>query len=111
MSEPARTLPLFELDDDGLLKDPSSWSEVVAQEIAHLLDVGELTDDHWEVIHALREYYGKYGVAPAMIQVCRQHDRDRHWVHDLFHSCLNAWRVAGLPNPGEEAKSYLSSAY
>jgi tRNA 2-thiouridine synthesizing protein E len=111
MSEPARTLSSLDLDDDGLLKDPSRWNEAVAQEIARLNDVGPLTDDHWEVIHALREYHGKYGVAPAMSQVCRQHDRDRNWVHDLFHTCLNAWRVAGLPNPGEEAKSYLSSAY
>jgi len=111
MSTAARKLPLFELDDDGLLKDPSQWNETVAQEIAALLQVGPLTDQHWEVVHSLREYYGKYGVAPAMIQVCRQHGRDRHWVHDLFHSCLNAWRVAGLPNPGEEAKTYLSSAY
>jgi len=25
-----------------------------------------------------------------------------------FTTCLGAWRVAGLPNPGEEAKSYLN---
>ena len=80
----------------------------MAQEIARQLDIAKLTDEHWEVIRALREHYAKFGVAPAMNNVCRQHGRDRHWVHDLFHSCLNAWRVAGLPNPGEEAKSYLS---
>jgi tRNA 2-thiouridine synthesizing protein E len=30
-------------------------------------------------------------------------------VNDLFGYCLVAWRVAGLPNPGEEARSYLGS--
>ena len=102
------TLPAFELDDAGLLKNPQQWNETVAREIARQFDIAELTDQHWEVIRALREHHEKFGVAPAMSNVCRQHGRDRHWVHDLFHSCLNAWRVAGLPNPGEEAKSYLS---
>jgi len=29
--------------------------------------------------------------------------------HMLFPSCLAAWRIAGLPDPGEEAKAYLSA--
>jgi tRNA 2-thiouridine synthesizing protein E len=100
--------PAIEYDEDGLLRNPQQWSEAVAGHIARELGLGELTDDHWQVIRALRAYYAEYGVAPAMIRVCRQHDRGLDWVHGLFESCLNAWRVAGLPNPGEEAKSYLS---
>jgi tRNA 2-thiouridine synthesizing protein E len=95
-------------DEDGLLVDPAAWNETLAREIANDCAIGELTPDHWEVIRALREHYARFGVAPAMSQVCRRQHKDRHWVHDLFHTCLNAWRVAGLPNPGEEAKSYLS---
>jgi TusE/DsrC/DsvC family sulfur relay protein len=98
--------PLF--DEDGLLINPEAWSEALAREIARRYDLGELTAEHWEVIHALREHYARRGVAPAMSQVCRASHKDRQWVHDLFQTCLNAWRVAGLPNPGEEAKSYLS---
>ena len=100
------TPPQF--DEDGLLSNPECWNEDLARAIARRNDVGELTSDHWEVIHALREHYARRGVAPAMAQVCRRHKKDPHWVHNLFHTCLNAWRVAGLPNPGEEAKSYLS---
>jgi len=95
-------------DDDGLLIDPSAWNEELAREIARDCEVGELTPDHWDVIHVLREHYARFGVAPAMSQVCRRLEHGRHYVHDLFQTCLNAWRVAGLPNPGEEAKSYLS---
>jgi len=95
-------------DEDGLLIDPATWDEDLAREIAQRCEVGTLTTEHWEVIHALREHYARYGVAPAMSQVCRRHHRNPHWVHDLFQTCLNAWRIAGLPNPGEEAKSYLS---
>lgn len=97
-----------EFDEDGLLCNPAQWNEALAQEIADQLEIGELGEPHWQVIRTLRRHYARFGAAPAMIQVCRLHGQDRHWVHDLFHTCLNAWRVAGLPNPGEEAKTYLS---
>ena len=99
---------LPELDENGLLREPGAWSETVARELAALEGLGELSADHWKIIHALREYYNRYGVAPAMNQICRVHGRDWQWAHDLFHTCLGAWRVAGLPDPGEEARSYLS---
>lgn len=98
----------IEFDEDGLLRDPRQWNEGVARQIARSLDLPELTAEHWQVIRALRDHYAEYGVAPAMSQICRQYNQSRGWVHDLFQTCLNAWRVAGLPNPGEEAKSYLS---
>jgi len=28
--------------------------------------------------------------------------------HQLFSSCKTLWLIAGLPNPGEEAKSYMN---
>ncbi len=41
--------------------------------------------------------------------VCQKAGIDRAEVNELFGYCLVAWRVAGLPNPGEEAKSYLGA--
>ena len=96
------------LDEDGLLLDPSEWNEEVARAMAVSLGIGELTGDHWYVINALRKHYAQYGVAPAMSSVCHSLGKRWDWTHDLFQTCLNAWRIAGLPNPGEEAKSYLS---
>lgn len=96
------------LDDNGLLIHPGQWNEIVALELAYMFDIGEVTNEHWQVIHALRSYYHIYGVAPAMNYICRNLHKDKLWVHNLFGSCLNAWRVAGLPDPGEEAKSYMS---
>lgn len=103
--------PLFvtpNVDEDDLLLDPEDWDQGVARFMADRYGIQELNDDHWRVIEALRNYYSRFGVAPAMISVCRAAGKERHWVQDLFGSCLNAWRVAGLPNPGEEAKTYLS---
>jgi tRNA 2-thiouridine synthesizing protein E len=97
-------------DEDGLLVDTTAWNEELAREIAEHYGIGELTAAHWRAIFSLRDYYLHFGVAPAMHNLCRQLGQDPHWVQDLFQSCLNAWRVAGLPNPGEEAKAYFGSA-
>jgi len=98
-----------EFDEDGLLlKYPEQWNEAVAEEIARRDGIGPLTEEHWQVIRALRKHYAKFGVAPAMSHICHNQGKDKYWVHSLFHSCLGAWRVAGLPDPGEEAKTYLS---
>lgn len=109
MEASIQTAQLLSLDEDGLLLNPDDWNESVAEELAHQVDIGELTPDHWLVIYALRDYFSKFGVAPSMNNVCHSHGKDGLWVHNLFFTCLNAWIVAGLPNPGEEAKSYLSN--
>lgn len=98
------------LDEDGLLYDPADWTISIAGELAKRLGIDKLTEDHWTVIFALRNYYKIFGVAPAMMSICHSLDKDRNWVHNLFSTCLNAWIVAGLPNPGEEAKTYLNNS-
>jgi TusE/DsrC/DsvC family sulfur relay protein len=101
--------PLPELfDEDGLIRDFASWSEPLAQALAWEAGVGRLREAHWKIIRAMREHYARLGAAPAMHRVCHDAGIERHQVNELFGYCLVAWRVAGLPNPGEEAKSYLS---
>jgi dissimilatory sulfite reductase related protein len=101
---PAREL----FDEDGLIRDFTSWTEPLAEYIAQEAGIGPLSDEHWKIIRAMREHYKKLGAAPAMHRVCRDANIERRQVNKLFGYCLVAWRVAGLPNPGEEAKSYLS---
>ncbi|MBD3671379.1 MAG: TusE/DsrC/DsvC family sulfur relay protein [Gammaproteobacteria bacterium] len=98
-------------DEAGLLLNPDLWDELLAVDLAHYQGITQLNDEHWKVIFALRDYYNKYGVAPAMKSICHTEHHDERWVHDLFGNCLNAWIVAGLPDPGEEAKTYLSDSY
>lgn len=104
----AQPLTDFQLDEYGMLKDPDSWNKEIAQLMATELDIHHLTPDHWSVIDALRQHYERFGVAPTMHNICSSGHHSKDWVHNLFHSCLNAWRVAGLPDPGEEAKAYLN---
>jgi tRNA 2-thiouridine synthesizing protein E len=96
-----------ELDDNGLLLYPELWDEAVADYIAVQNEVGPLTQAHWRLIRALREYYAKFGAPPAMSLLCRKQGIETDCIQRLFCTCMIAWRVAGLPDPGEEAKSYL----
>lgn len=96
------------LDEYGLLINPEDWNESVADTLATQLGINQLTSDHWKVVNALRQHYEKFGVAPAMHNICRSNGQKSDWIHNLFNNCLNAWLIAGLPDPGEEAKSYLS---
>lgn len=97
------------LDVNGLLINTNDWDEDVALLMAHNLGIEELTPDHWKVIYAFRQHYENFGVAPTISHICHTHGHESDWVHQLFHSCLNSWRIAGLPDPGEEAKAYMSN--
>ena len=98
----------IQLDDSGLLVNPDDWNENVALILAHQAGIPQLTADHWKVIHALRAHFDKFGSAPTIYNICRSYGHKPDWVHNLFNTCLNAWLVAGLPDPGEEVKTYLN---
>lgn len=97
------------LDEDGLLRDFHAWSEALAEALARDSGVAALTPEHWKIIRAMRENFARSGSAPTMHRVCRDAGVERRQVNELFGYCLVAWRVSGLPNPGEEAKSYLGA--
>ncbi len=97
----------LKFDEDGFLLNPSAWSRELASELAQLDGIGPLTSSHWGVIDYVRERYLQYGSLPLMRRVCRANHLDRTTVKQLFGGCRAIWRVAGLPNPGEEAKTYM----
>ena len=49
----------LEVDEEGYLADLSQWEPEVANVMAKD-DGTELTDEHWEIINFLREYYEEY---------------------------------------------------
>jgi len=108
MNSPEYSASNLQFDENGLLVHPEHWSRSVALQIAAQYQITDLTQEHWKIIDALRKHYARFGVAPAMHNICHANHKSRDWIHSLFGNCLNAWRVAGLPDPGEEAKSYLS---
>lgn len=96
------------MDPDGFINDPDQWTEEIASIIAQTDSLPELTDDHWVVIHALREHYLHFGATPpAFSHICHVNHLGKHCVGRLFRSEREAWRISGLPDPGEEARTYL----
>ena len=100
-----RATPGF--DEDGFLIDPLSWTPEMAVEVARRDGLSGLQPQHWEVIAYLRQHYLQFGTLPVMSHVCRVNHLDRNCVYDLFRNPREAWRIAGLPNPGEEARAYM----
>ncbi len=96
-------------DEYGLLLDPMDWSHELASQLAQEEGINELTPEHWRFINTLRAYYYEFQVPPPASKICHDMAMTSWCGHDLFHSCLAAWRIAGLPDPGEEAKSYMSA--
>lgn len=97
----------LEFDEDGFLLNPEAWSRETARLLAEMDGLGKLNPDHWSVIMYLREKHLEAGGLPVMSRICRIMHLGEHGVQRLFGGCREAWRIAGLPNPGEEAKNYM----
>ncbi len=94
-------------DEDGFMLDPTQWTETLAGILAESAGVKTLTKPHWDIIYFIRERYLSFGSIPPMRTICRKMGSERDAVKGLFGGCLKLWRIAGLPNPGEEAKAYM----
>ncbi|MCD6006942.1 MAG: TusE/DsrC/DsvC family sulfur relay protein [Pseudomonadota bacterium] len=95
------------LDPEGYLVDLADWSPAVAQALA-AEEGRELTDEHWEVIDTLRDFYRRYAMAPAMRPLVKavgqrlgpDKGRSIHLMRLFPDSPAKvAARLAGLPKP------------
>jgi tRNA 2-thiouridine synthesizing protein E len=103
----AVTQPKFELLADGRLADLSDWSEDVASQLA-AADGITLNDDHWHVIHAMRDYYAEYGVSPVrklLKRALRARTGSDRFNEELFNTLFpngvltQGSKIAGVPIP------------
>ena len=60
-----------EVDEEGFLVDLKEWNKEIAIEMAKSDEI-ELTEEHWEVLNFLRDYYEEYQVAPAVRVLTKQ---------------------------------------
>jgi len=95
------------LDPEGYLADLDDWSPAVAEALASE-EGRELTDEHWEVIEILRDFYRRYEMAPAMRPLVKavgqrlgpDKGRSIHLMRLFPDSPAKvAARLAGLPKP------------
>jgi tRNA 2-thiouridine synthesizing protein E len=93
-------------DPEGHLAGLERWSPLHANRIAEEEGL-ELSEEHWQVIFCLREWFREYGPDWTARQMTHQLERDyadmggRRYLYDLFpHGPLaQGCRLAGLPLP------------
>ncbi|HUW80957.1 MAG TPA: TusE/DsrC/DsvC family sulfur relay protein [Acidocella sp.] len=51
-----------ERDTEGYLIEPADWNENVAKALAESENI-QLTDDHWDVVHFMRDFYEENQIA------------------------------------------------
>ena len=95
------------VDGEGYLANLNDWEPEVANIMAKQ-DNLELTDEHWDIINFLREYYEEYQNAPAVRvltkAVGKKLGKDKgnsKYLYGLFPygPAKQACRFAGLPKP------------
>ena len=98
---------IIEHDEEGYLVDIGQWSEPLAQHIAQAENL-EMTDEHWEVINILRDYYHEYQIAPAIRVLTKAVAKrlgdgkgNNKYLYELFPygPAKQACKIAGLPKP------------
>jgi tRNA 2-thiouridine synthesizing protein E len=94
-----------DIDDEGYLIDPSTWNEEVANAFATQENI-QLTENHWDAIHFMRQYYSEHQVAPDVRHVTkhlaeRLGPGSRNIIFELFPYCYvkQACKIAGMKRP------------
>ncbi len=88
-------------NEDGFLKELSSWSREIAEELARKNDLGPLCDDHWKIIEYVQGYYRNIGEGPPIVKIGKELGFSSKYICDLFPCGVarGAYRLAGLPRP------------
>ena len=97
----------YEVDEEGYLIDLSQWNEELAGEIAKAEKI-DMTQNHWEVVNFLREYYSEYQIAPAVRVLTKAIGKklgaekgSNSYLYELFPygPAKQACKYVGLPKP------------
>jgi TusE/DsrC/DsvC family sulfur relay protein len=94
-------------DEEGYITDISGWSKELAVLIAADEKI-EMSDDHWEIVNFLRDYYEEYQIAPAIRVLTKAVKKtmgpekgNSKYLYELFPygPAKQACKIAGLPKP------------
>lgn len=95
----------LDMDAEGYLTDPSDWTETVGIEFARQENI-QLTDDHWDAIFFMRDYYEQHQIIPDVRHVMRHlaarlGKQSRNRIFELFPYgyVKQACRIAGMRRP------------
>jgi TusE/DsrC/DsvC family sulfur relay protein len=97
------------VDDEGYLVNFDDWDESAARALAAREGINELADDRIAILKFIREYYKTYNFFPILNAVCKRVSEPKDCVQEKFMNALVAWKIAGLPRPGEPIISLLEA--
>jgi TusE/DsrC/DsvC family sulfur relay protein len=91
----------IEIDAEGFMLDADQWNEEIAEEIAHLSGIPELTERHWLVIRFMRERYLTTGTAPTIRSLGKESGVPVKELYGLFPKgpAKLAAKIGGIPKP------------
>lgn len=90
-----------QVDAEGFMTDPSEWTPGLAMELAQLIGIDELKDDHWAVIDFLRHDYEDVGQTATLRRVTAGTGLSPKDLFRLFPKkpSKKMAYIAGLPKP------------
>jgi len=88
----------IDVDGEGYLTDSSQWNETIGAELAGLTGI-DMTDEHWAVIHYLRDDYKTHGQTASLRRVSTAGGFDVKRLFELFPGkpAKKMAYIAGLP--------------
>ena len=101
----------YHLNEEGRLQNADDWSDAIAEAMAEH-DGVQLTDEHWQIISMLRNFYKEYNHAPIMKLFLKEvaNKLGRDYANEDYLSALfpegilaQSTRLAGLPCPHRAA--------
>ena len=90
-----------ELNDEGFMVDPASWSEEIAVELARRDGIDPMSERHWQVVRFMREEYLSKGTGPNVRALGKTSGVPIKELYALFPKgpAKVAARIAGVPKP------------
>ncbi|MGE4559473.1 MAG: TusE/DsrC/DsvC family sulfur relay protein [Desulfobulbus sp.] len=88
----------YELDEQGCLLDPATWTRDFAEGMARECEVPVLSNEHWDVIQYVRDAYEQAGVCPTIFAACKATSLTPQEMQKLFPTGYHRGlcRVAGV---------------
>jgi len=91
----------FSVDEDGFIDNFDNWAPEWVDYVKNTEGIAELTQEHWNVINVLQDYYKKNGIAPMVRILSKVTGFKLKYIYELFPSGpgKGACKMAGLPKP------------
>lgn len=94
-------------DQQGYLLNPALWNIELAAIIAELENI-VMTDEHWQVVYFVREFYEQFNTSPAIRALVKAMEKkygkekiSSRYLYKLFPDgpAKQVTKIAGLPKP------------